>query len=190
MAKKKRTAAQFFDDAETNGLESLATANVNDDKVSKHLESGTEINYNRMLVLWNEWVLISPFTALKYCRFMTDNELRWNRYERRNLGASPCEIKTAKHFMKGVVRGCCAGKDEPFMYIMLQKWTDFDAGWKRRPDNDKISSEMSKSIYFVYIQSFGLLFLYSQDLTVLTSIYKSSYERSSNFQSLDELDTS
>ena len=44
MAKRKRTAAQFFDDAETNGLESLIEANINSDKVSKHLESGTEIN--------------------------------------------------------------------------------------------------------------------------------------------------
>ncbi len=54
MAKKKRTAAQFFDDAESNGLESLNKANIDGDTVSKHLESGTEINYNRMLVLWDE----------------------------------------------------------------------------------------------------------------------------------------
>ena len=54
MVPKKRIAAQFFDDAETNGLESLIEANINSDKVSKHLESGTEINYNRMLVLWDE----------------------------------------------------------------------------------------------------------------------------------------
>ena len=51
MAKRKRTVAQFFDDAETNGLDSLIEANINSDKVSKHLESGTEINYNRILVL-------------------------------------------------------------------------------------------------------------------------------------------
>lgn len=54
MAKKKRTAAQFFDDAETNCLESLVKVNINSDKVSKHLEPGTEINYNRMLALWDE----------------------------------------------------------------------------------------------------------------------------------------
>ncbi len=51
MVQKKRTAAQFFDDTETNGLESLIEANINSDKVSKHLESGTKINYNRILVL-------------------------------------------------------------------------------------------------------------------------------------------
>lgn len=54
MAKRKRTAAEFFDDAETNGLESLIEANINGDKVSKHLEAGTQINYNRMLILWDE----------------------------------------------------------------------------------------------------------------------------------------
>ena len=51
MVKKKRTAAQFFDNAETNGLESLIKTNINSGKVSKHLESSTKINYNRMLVL-------------------------------------------------------------------------------------------------------------------------------------------
>ena len=54
MARKKRSAAQFFDDAESNGLESLDKANIDSDTVSKHLESGTEINYNRMLALWDE----------------------------------------------------------------------------------------------------------------------------------------
>ncbi len=43
MAKKKRTATQFFDDAEMNGLESPAKADLNGDKVFKHLEFGTEI---------------------------------------------------------------------------------------------------------------------------------------------------
>jgi hypothetical protein len=51
MIQKKRIAAQFFDDVETNDLESLIEANINSDKVSKHLESNTKINYNRMLVL-------------------------------------------------------------------------------------------------------------------------------------------
>ncbi len=54
MVQKKRTVAQFFDDAKTNGLESLIEANINGDKVSKHLESNIEINYNWMLVLWDE----------------------------------------------------------------------------------------------------------------------------------------
>ncbi|KAK4697290.1 hypothetical protein P7C71_g770, partial [Lecanoromycetidae sp. Uapishka_2] len=82
MVKKKRAAAQFFDDAKSNGHESLNNADIDGDTVSKHVESGTEVNYNRMLALWDE-------------------------YERRNPGASPHHLKTTKHFMEGVVRGCC-----------------------------------------------------------------------------------
>lgn len=51
---KKRNAAQFFDDAETNGHELLLETELNDDKVAKKLEGGTEINYKRMLDLWDE----------------------------------------------------------------------------------------------------------------------------------------
>lgn len=57
MVQKKRTAAQFFDDAETNGLESLIEANINSDKLSKHLESGTEINYSRFQNHWRGPIL-------------------------------------------------------------------------------------------------------------------------------------
>ena len=51
--------------------------------------------------------------------------------------------------MEGVVRGCCAGNKQHSMYYMLQKWTDFGAGWKRRPSNNQIPPEVSESIYFV-----------------------------------------
>ena len=52
--KKKRTAAQFFDDVELNGHESLNKADINDNTVSKHIKSSTEVNYNWMLVFWDE----------------------------------------------------------------------------------------------------------------------------------------
>ena len=42
MTKKKRTAAQFFDDAETYGLEPLKKTDLNSNKVSKHLKSSTK----------------------------------------------------------------------------------------------------------------------------------------------------
>ena len=74
---------------------------------------------------------------------------RCPRYNTRNPDFSPHDIKIAKHFIEGVVRGCSAGKKEPSMYTMLQKWTDFGAGWKRRPGNSKIPPQMSESIYFV-----------------------------------------
>ena len=54
MVKNKRTAAQFFDDVKSNGHESLNNADINGDMVSKHIKSGTEVNYNQMLVLWDE----------------------------------------------------------------------------------------------------------------------------------------
>jgi len=52
MAKKKRTAAQFFDDAETNGLESLDRVDVNSNKVPKNHGFDTEINYDRLESLY------------------------------------------------------------------------------------------------------------------------------------------
>ena len=54
MVKNKRTAAQFFDDAESNGHKSLNNADIDGDTVSKHIECGTEVNYNRILVLWDK----------------------------------------------------------------------------------------------------------------------------------------
>ena len=54
MRQKKRAAAQFFDGAGTHGLEPLMKTDLNSDKISKHLESGTETNYTCMLVLWDE----------------------------------------------------------------------------------------------------------------------------------------
>ena len=52
--RKKRTAAQFFDDAVINGHEPLAVTDLNGDKVSKGIEDGTQVNYKRMLDLWDE----------------------------------------------------------------------------------------------------------------------------------------
>lgn len=75
MTKKKRTAAQFFDDAETHGLEPLMKTDLNSDKVSKHLESGTKINYNRMLVLWDERVFTSFHTTTKHRKILTVSRL-------------------------------------------------------------------------------------------------------------------
>lgn len=40
--------------AETNGLKLLSVANISNNRVSKGLEDGTQDNYERMLVFWNE----------------------------------------------------------------------------------------------------------------------------------------
>lgn len=83
----------------------------------------------------------------KVLKAFAENIFRWDRYERRNVGANPCDLRTAKHFMESIVRGCSAGRKGASMYTMLQKWTDFGAGWKRR--SGKIPSEVSESVYFV-----------------------------------------
>ena len=66
--RKKRTAAQFFDDATINGHEPLYEAHVNGDTVAKGLEDGTELNYKRILDLWDEYVLRSM--TLHNCNLM------------------------------------------------------------------------------------------------------------------------
>ena len=60
--RKKRTAAQFFDDAVINGHEPLNETDVNG---AKRVEDGTELNYKRRLDLWDECVLRSM--ALHNC---------------------------------------------------------------------------------------------------------------------------
>ncbi len=54
MPKRKKTAAEVFDEAEENGWEPIGDADVNGDPVSKPIEPGTELNYDRMAVLWDE----------------------------------------------------------------------------------------------------------------------------------------
>ncbi len=44
---------------------------------------------------------------------------RRTRYDRRNPGASPHDIKTVKYFIKGVIRGYSTGKKEPSIYTIL-----------------------------------------------------------------------
>ena len=79
------------------------------------------------------------------------------RYELRNPNASPYNLLTAKHFMEAVTRSCVANKPPPgqvSLYYMLQKWIDFGAGWKRRPGNEKIPSDVSESVYHVITPHF------------------------------------
>lgn len=54
MTKQKRTAAQFFDDAERHGLEPLIKTDLNNEKIAKSLEFGTESNYTHILVFWDK----------------------------------------------------------------------------------------------------------------------------------------
>ena len=129
--------------------------------------------------------------ATKFCKILTDCVLFcWNRYKRRNPGASPHHLKTTKHFMEGVVHSCCAGEKESSMYYMLQKWTDFGASWKWWPGNDKIPSDVLESTFFVCTQSPICSSFLPAGADDLTSMYKLSYTRSSTFQQLSKLGTS
>ena len=100
-----------------------------------------------------------PSTTMS-CTTLTDGVLcRWTRYVGRNRGAGPHDVKRATHVREGAVRGCSAGTKEPSMYTMLQEWTDFGAGWERRPGNDEIPPGASESIYVARTWSFDLPFL-------------------------------
>jgi hypothetical protein len=46
MAKKKRTAAQIFDNTKTNRLETQAESDINKNKVYNYIKNKTEHNYN------------------------------------------------------------------------------------------------------------------------------------------------
>ncbi len=96
---------------------------------------------------------------------------------------SPYDLRSAKHFMEGIVKGSKAGLS---LCYMKQKWTDFGAAWKRRPGNRKIPHEVSESVYYVRILSRPSHFtsvggeaerLYQYIETVLKKRYNLSTER-------------
>ena len=78
------------------------------------------------------------------------------------------------------------------MYYILQMWTDFIAGWQRRPGNNRIHSDVSSSIYNVRFTPFlwatldTLLLI--QVLTLLHSIFEASCERMLDFRKTGALD--
>ena len=49
MPKRKKTAAEVFDEAEENGWQPIANADVNGDRVSKPIEPGTRGSFIRTL---------------------------------------------------------------------------------------------------------------------------------------------
>ena len=51
MMKNKRTAVQFFNDAEIYKLKLLMKTDLNSDKVFKNLKSDSEMNYIYMFIL-------------------------------------------------------------------------------------------------------------------------------------------
>jgi len=60
MAKKKRAAAEAWDDAERNGMTPVAQSGINGDIVIKELLPYTEEQYGTLLKMWDECVLPDP----------------------------------------------------------------------------------------------------------------------------------
>ena len=90
-----------------------------------------------------------------------------NRFERRNPGATPHDLETAKCFATMVTRACkgriataativrhdgTAIKALTLSYV-IYKYKIFIGGWPRRPGNYKISPEVTQSVTNVRIVS-------------------------------------
>ena len=54
MPKRKKTPADIFDEAEENGWQPITNDDVNGDRVGKPIKPRTELNYDRMIALWDE----------------------------------------------------------------------------------------------------------------------------------------
>jgi hypothetical protein len=85
VRQQKKTAADIFDAAESNGIRPVEETDINSDPAPRVLQPGTEGNYSRMLDHWDEYVS----GVLACLRESADyHPPRWNRYERRYLGAN------------------------------------------------------------------------------------------------------
>ncbi|KAG9242200.1 hypothetical protein BJ878DRAFT_544482 [Calycina marina] len=131
VRQQKKTAADIFDAAELNGARPVEETDINGDPVPSVIQPGTEINYDRMLDLWDE-------------------------FERRYPGKSPHDLQTLKHFMDYCVKGWNAvqridrstSEQKKIGYTTVrQRFTDFLAAWQQRPRNKQIPHEVSSSIY-------------------------------------------
>lgn len=55
----RKTAADIFNAGDAHGALSLEDANINDDEVYSNLQTGTELNYDRMIELSDEYAFPS-----------------------------------------------------------------------------------------------------------------------------------
>jgi hypothetical protein len=130
-------------------------------------------------------------TTTKYCTTLTDGVLSWwTRYDRRNPGTSPHDIRTAKHFIEGVMRGCSADKKEPFMTPCFRSGQTLALVG---------SGGLATIRFLLTCRNLFILFVPRASICPssptarsdgLTNTYKPSYGRSSTFQLHGELGTS
>ncbi|KAH8797645.1 hypothetical protein F5884DRAFT_874658, partial [Xylogone sp. PMI_703] len=118
-ARKKSAAEKIAEAKKTRGPPTLEDPDVNDELVLRPLQPCTERNYVNMQEFWDA-------------------------YEGENPGAKPYVLSTSKHFMKTCVSCWRKGIS---VWTVYQRWSDFIAGWQRRPGECQISSQVTKSIY-------------------------------------------
>ncbi|KAI9776699.1 MAG: hypothetical protein M1839_009426 [Geoglossum umbratile] len=130
----KRSAAEFLDDAEAN-ISDGDRSHINGDPVPGGIQDCTKRQYSQMMDIWDE-------------------------FERRNPGATPHNLETAKRFVTLVARaseGRVASAatslrrdgsaiKPPSTVTVYHKWKMFICAWPRRPGNCKISPELTLSI--------------------------------------------
>ena len=67
MRQQKKTAADIFNAAESNGARPVEETNINGDPVPKVLQAGTKVNYDRMIELWDEYISTHPMMPKSIC---------------------------------------------------------------------------------------------------------------------------
>ena len=67
MRQQKKTAAEIFDAAELNRAGPVGETDITGDPVPKVLQPGTEVNYNQMIGLWDEYVSRYPRMPESIC---------------------------------------------------------------------------------------------------------------------------
>lgn len=59
IKQQKKTAAEIFNTAESNSIQPVEETDINSNPVSKVLQPGTKVNYNRIIDLWDKYISIS-----------------------------------------------------------------------------------------------------------------------------------
>ena len=67
MRQQKKTAADIFNAAESNEARPVEEMNINGDLVPKVIQASTKVNYDRMIELWDEYILTYPTMLKSIC---------------------------------------------------------------------------------------------------------------------------
>ncbi|KIM93155.1 hypothetical protein OIDMADRAFT_61940 [Oidiodendron maius Zn] len=118
MGQIKKSSADRIAAARAKGVPILEESGATDEPILRKVEKGTKKNYDMMMDFWDAYEITEP-------------------------GSKPYNLKTSKHFMETYI----AGSEGLSVWTVYQKWSDFLAGWQRRPGERQIPSVVSRSIY-------------------------------------------